>query len=171
MTNVALLHWPREQHRLADLRAVGLPRLVLVDNDQEPPTPTADPYEDWVRLPANAVDIDARMTTLRLRASAGGGEVPSIDDDGVVRFGSRSQPMPPVEARLVASLIDRFGAVVARERLMRAGWPSADPGRNALDVHVLRLRRRLAPLGLSLKTVRSRGYLLSASDSVQQPVF
>ena len=36
------------------------------------------------------------------------------------------------------------------------------PGRNALDVHVLRLRRRIAPLALSIKTVRSRGYLLEA---------
>ena len=57
-------------------------------------------------------------------------------------------------------MLDRYGAVVSRDALARAGWPDGSPGRNALDVHVLRLRRRLAPLGLAIRTVRSRGYLL-----------
>jgi DNA-binding response OmpR family regulator len=37
-----------------------------------------------------------------------------------------------------------------------------------LDVHVVRLRRRIAPLGLAIRTVRSRGYLLeeAATGSV-----
>jgi DNA-binding response OmpR family regulator len=60
--------------------------------------------------------------------------------------------------------VDRFGAVVGREALARAGWPEGAPGRNALDVHVLRLRRRLVTVGLSIKTVRSRGYLLEAAE-------
>ena len=58
------------------------------------------------------------------------------------------------------SLLARFGTVVSREQLARAGWPGGAPGRNALDVHVLRLRRRIGPVGLVIKTVRSRGYLL-----------
>ena len=54
----------------------------------------------------------------------------------------------------------RFGAVVSRSELLAAGWPEGAPGRNALDVHVLRLRRRLVPVRLAIRTVRSRGYLL-----------
>jgi DNA-binding response OmpR family regulator len=65
-----------------------------------------------------------------------------------------------VEGRLTAALLDRFGAVVSRDSLARAGWPDGAPGRNALDVHMLRLRRRVAPLALAIRTVRSRGYLL-----------
>ena len=72
--------------------------------------------------------------------------------------------LPPVEARLTRLLLDRFGAVVSREALAKAGWPDGAPGRNALDVHVLRLRRRLAEVGLAIRTVRSRGYLLEASQ-------
>ena len=60
------------------------------------------------------------------------------------------------------ALVERFGAVVSRDHLARAGWPSGAPGRNALDVHVLRLRRRIATVGLVIRTVRSRGYLLEA---------
>jgi DNA-binding winged helix-turn-helix (wHTH) protein len=75
-----------------------------------------------------------------------------------------------VEARLTAALIERFGAVVSREQLARSGWPKGAPGRNALDVHVLRLRRRIGPLGLAIKTVRSRGYLLEAElETVPAP--
>ena len=50
--------------------------------------------------------------------------------------------------------------------------PGTAPGRNVLDVHVLRLRRRLAPLGLAIRTVRSRGYMLeqaTISEMIVQP--
>jgi DNA-binding winged helix-turn-helix (wHTH) protein len=68
-----------------------------------------------------------------------------------------------------------MGLVVHRDALAAAGWPDGAPGRNALDVHVLRLRRRLAPVGLGIRTVRSRGYLLErvvtdASDARQESV-
>ncbi|MCA1842891.1 MAG: helix-turn-helix domain-containing protein [Actinobacteria bacterium] len=62
------------------------------------------------------------------------------------------------------ALVVRFGAVVGRDTLRRSVWPGSSPGRNVLDVHVLRLRRRLAPLGLAIRTVRSRGYLLERAD-------
>jgi DNA-binding response OmpR family regulator len=39
------------------------------------------------------------------------------------------------------------------------------PTRNALDVHMLRLRRRLEPLGLEVRTVRSRGYVLQPATN------
>jgi DNA-binding response OmpR family regulator len=58
--------------------------------------------------------------------------------------------------------------VVSRDALARAGWPDGAPGRNALDVHVLRLRRRLEPLGLVIRTVRSRGYVLEAASDFSQ---
>ncbi|MDP8936794.1 MAG: helix-turn-helix domain-containing protein [Actinomycetota bacterium] len=66
---------------------------------------------------------------------------------------------------MTEALLDRFGAVASRETLIRAGWPCGAPGRNALDVHVLRLRRRLAPLPLAIRTVRSRGYLLEVAPA------
>ena len=90
--------------------------------------------------------------------------VPEIDAHGVLRFGSGWVSLPPVEARLADALVVRFGAVVGRDTLRRSVWPGSAPGRNVLDVHVLRLRRRLAPLGLAIRTVRSRGYMLEEAD-------
>ena len=116
--------------------------------------------EDWIRVPAGDGDLRARVDGLRRRGEARVAPAPAIDDDGVLRLGDRWVSLPPVEARLTAALLDRYGAVVSRDALRGAGWPSGAPGRNALDVHMLRLRRRLSPLALAIRTVRSRGYLL-----------
>jgi DNA-binding response OmpR family regulator len=132
-----------------------------------PPIPT-DELEDWIRLPADDLDLRVRVEALRRRTPGDAGSVPVLDDDGVLRLGYRWVSLPPVEARLTAALLERFGAVVSRDLLARSGWPGGSPGRNALDVHVLRLRRRLAPLHLAIRTVRSRGYLLERADGSGQ---
>ena len=167
--DVVLVRWPAEAERRARLREAGTPRLLLVE-DGPPPAPT-DCLEDWIRVPADDADVRARLeaVTARLGHHAAADVVgPDLDADGVLRFAGSWVSLPPVEARLTTALVDRFGAVVGREALSRAGWPDGAPGRNALDVHVLRLRRRLARVGLSIKTVRSRGYLLEAADRRQE---
>lgn len=159
MDDVTLLRWPEERRAREDLALRGRARLLIVDVDAAPPV-AADPLEDWVRASAGDLDVRARLESLRLRLEQTRELVPELDDDGVIRFGERWAPLPPVEARLTAALVRRFGAVVSREALSAAGWPAGAPGRNALDVHVLRLRRRLVPVRLAIRTVRSRGYLL-----------
>jgi DNA-binding response OmpR family regulator len=121
-----------------------------------------DPLEDWIRLPAEDRDVRARVATLEARAS-NGLATPEIDDDGLLRFRDRWVSLSPVERELAGALVERFGAVVGRELMARKAWPSGAPTRNALDVHILRLRRRIAPLGLEVRTVRSRGYLLQVA--------
>jgi hypothetical protein len=159
---VSLVRWPTESDRREALRQAGEPRLLLVEQGA-PPVP-CDHREDWIRLPADDVDLRVRVEALRRRLGAESPGTPDIDDDGVLRVGDRWVALPPVEARLASVLVDRFGAVVSRETLTRVGWPGGSSSRNALDVHVLRLRRRLAPLRLAIRTVRSRGYLLERAD-------
>jgi hypothetical protein len=162
LVEVALVHWPAEQDRREALRRTGQPRLLLVERGA-PPIPT-DELEDWIRLPADDLDLRVRVEALRRRTDGDNGSTPLVDDDGVLRLGDHWVSLPPVEARLTSALLDRFGAVVSRDALARSGWPGGSPGRNALDVHVLRLRRRLSPLRLAIRTVRSRGYLLERAD-------
>jgi len=167
--DVVLLRWPGEEGRRDHLARVGAARLLLVEPGHDPPRVT-DALEDWIRVPADDLDVRARIDTLVARADAGRRSPPTLDGDGVLRHAAAWTSLPPVEARLTAALLERFGAVVPRDTLARAGWPDGSPGRNALDVHVLRLRRRLAPVGLQIRTVRSRGYLLEVSDNRQQDV-
>ena len=166
--DVVLVRWPAEAERRDRLRDQGVPRLLLVA-DGDPPPHAEDCLEDWIRVPADDADVRLRIDGLSARVARhvadDDGALPDLDPDGVLRYASAWVSLPPVEARLTRALVDRFGAVVGREALARAGWPDGSPGRNALDVHVLRLRRRLATVGLSIKTVRSRGYLLEAAEA------
>jgi DNA-binding response OmpR family regulator len=162
--DVVLVRWPTEGPRREQLKARSAPRLLLIEADAEPPAAT-DCLEDWIRVPAAESDVTARVRNLATRSGCHDSGSPSLDGDGVLRYNTAWVPLPPVEARLTDALLDRFGAVVSRDNLARAGWPDGAPGRNALDVHVLRLRRRIGPLGLAIRTVRSRGYLLEAAPA------
>lgn len=160
--DVTLLPWPDEEERRLRLSQAGGPRLLLVADGHSPPPPV-DCLEDWIRVPAPEEEMRARVQALTVRTVVHGHATPVLDPDGVLRYGGRWTALPPLESRLTEALLDRFGAVASREALIRAGWPCGAPGRNALDVHVLRLRRRLGPLPLVIRTVRSRGYLLEAA--------
>ena len=128
------------------------------------PPVVVDELEDWIRVPAVDADLSARVEGLRRRAEGRLRPRPSLDDDGVLRLDARWVALPPIEARLTGALLERYEAVVARNDLADAGWPAGSPGRNALDVHMLRLRRRLAPLHLEIRTIRARGYLLERAE-------
>ena len=158
MDDVALVRWPDERERLEALRDAGAPRLLLVEASSPAPT-VVDPLEDWVRRPGDEVEVQARLATLRARAGVGVAP-PDVDADGLLHYRDDWVALSPVEAGLAGALAERFGAVVGRDALSRRAWPGGAPTRNALDVHILRFRRRIAPLGLEVRTVRSRGYLL-----------
>lgn len=161
---VVLLRWPTERDRRELLAGSGTARLLLVEDGAAPPE-AEDCVEDWIRVPAPDADVKLRIRALLRRSHQHTTTTPALDCDGVLRVGASWVSLPPVESRLTAAFLERFGAVVSRETLARAGWPEGAPGRNALDVHVLRLRRRLVPVSLAIRTVRSRGYLLEAASS------
>jgi Transcriptional regulatory protein, C terminal len=165
--DVTVVRWPREADLRQRLAGEARARLLVVDDGSVPPQVT-DLLEDWVWSSADQSETRARMETLAHRASSSRSEPPTLDDDGVLRHHSLWVSLPPVEGRLARVLIDRLGAVVSRDALTRAGWPDGAPGRNALDVHVLRLRRRLATVELAIRTVRSRGYLLEAAEPLPE---
>jgi DNA-binding response OmpR family regulator len=160
--DVVLVRWPEEDARLRQLRETGSPRLLLLNGESAPPE-SADWLEDWIRLPADDRDVRARVARLASRAETEQ-PAPQVDGDGLLRYRGRWVALSPVEGALAATLVDRFGAVVGRDMLARRAWPDGTPTRNALDVHMLRLRRRIASLGVEVRTVRSRGYLMQAAQ-------
>jgi len=160
--DVVLVRWPEEDIRLRELRETGSPRLLLLNSESEPPE-SADCLEDWIRLPADDRDMRARVARLASQSETQQ-PAPQVDGDGLLRYRGRWVALSPVESALAITLVDRFGAVVGRDTLARRAWPEGTPTRNALDVHMLRLRRRIAPLGVEVRTVRSRGYLMQAAQ-------
>ncbi len=170
--NVISVRWPEERERVEELRASKTPRLLLVEA-HEPPPICVDPLEDWIRLPANDADLHARLAALVARSTRQAGPsqaaqngaskaVPYLDAEGLLRVNGQWVALSPVESALAGVLLQNVGVVARREDLAQEAWPAGAPTRNALDVHMLRLRRRIQPLGLAIKTVRSHGYLLEA---------
>ena len=49
--------------------------------------------------------------------------------------------------------------VPSRARLEAHGWPDGAPNARAIDARIKVLRRRIAPFGISIHTVRGEGYL------------
>lgn len=162
--DVVILQWPAEEPRRAALRDHGTARLLLVDRAAHPPV-ISDPQEDWVRMPSSDADIKAKAAGLSLRCIGAGVDgrrtkTLAIDDDGILRRGDEWVSLPPIEAEIVRALLATSGSVVSRAALQQAAWPGRETPPNTLDVHMARLRRRIAPLEVMVRTVRSRGYII-----------
>jgi DNA-binding response OmpR family regulator len=68
------------------------------------------------------------------------------------------------EFALLEVLAIRAGRVVRREDLAdRLGRGAEPPSDTAIDLCVHRLRRRLSPLGIKVRTLRGFGYLLETA--------
>lgn len=157
--DVPLIRWPSEADRRAELADAGRPRLLVLDPDVAPPL-VWDDLEDWVRTPADPIEVQTRMATLADRAAAVSRGTPMVDGDGIVRWRGAWVALPPIEARLFAAMAERHGEVVRRERMIESAWPDGVESDRTLDGRIKHLRRRLAPLGLKVRTVRGVGFLL-----------
>jgi DNA-binding response OmpR family regulator len=73
--------------------------------------------------------------------------------------------LAPVAEQMARALIEHLGHPVSAEELRACAW--SDGGSDtALRVHISRLRRRLAPLGLAITSVRRRGYVIREAEAV-----
>jgi len=156
--DIVVLRWPAESANRERLAAEGRPRLLLVAPDADPPD-GRDCLEDWVRLPADDRDVAARLRALEVR-SARHQQHPETDERGRLTFNGDWVALSPIEERIVGVLAARFGEVVSRDELLAAGWPDEHPSDAALRVHLTRLRKEIAPIGLEIATVRGFGHVM-----------
>lgn len=102
-----------------------------------------------------------RLATEQLR-----GQVADVDIDGwpivvrgvVVESLAGRCELTPTEARLLVALVARPGAVVAKSSLMTRVWGPQANDPHVVEVTAGRLRRRLAPVGVTVESVPRRGY-------------
>ncbi|MBW8825007.1 MAG: winged helix-turn-helix domain-containing protein [Acidobacteria bacterium] len=85
---------------------------------------------------------------------------PELDDHGLLRYHGAWVAVSPLEELALRSLLAQPGEVVPREDLAATLWPDGTAADGSLNNLVHRLRRRMRPLGLTIHTIRARGFLL-----------
>jgi two-component system response regulator TctD len=132
--------------------------------------------DDYLPKPFDLDELEARIRALtRRHAQAGGQPVPHAlaapefaglrcdAESGAVYFQGEPLELAPREATLLRALLQRPGHAQAKERLFEAVFPNQPEVQlEAIEVVAYRLRKRLAPTGVQLMTLRGLGYLLKA---------
>ncbi len=70
----------------------------------------------------------------------------------------------PREWAVLVYILNNLSKVLSKEQIMGAisDWDDA-PSTNAIEVHISRLRTKLAPAGIAIRTIRGFGYLIEES--------
>jgi DNA-binding response OmpR family regulator len=127
--------------------------------------------DDYLVKPFDLPELQARVRALLRRHEARTahelriGPLRLLIGEPRVTLGESIVDLPAGEFTLLEALAMRVGHVVSREviaaRLARGGDPPSD---TAIEICVHRLRRRLEPHGLRVRTLRGFGYLLEAAS-------
>jgi DNA-binding response OmpR family regulator len=161
---VELVSWPSQSSLREALARVGVPRVLLVEPDAEPPA-SLGIDEDWVRMPANDADVLARAVRLTHLAAHLRSDEPYVDDHRVLHRAGVSIPLNPTESAMLTILLRHRGAVVSVAELEREVWRGSAQSRDAVDAAMYRLRRRLSGLHLVIRSVRNRGFVIDVDHA------
>ncbi|ANQ84118.1 transcriptional regulator [Azoarcus olearius] len=116
--------------------------------------------DDYVVKPAEISEITARMRAVLRRGPYRIGDEMRfgpimLDADGrLASLNGQALPLTGREWEILEALVAADGRTVAKDRLQ------ADSGGNAAEVYISRLRPRLEPAGVLIRTVRGFGYRL-----------
>ena len=126
--------------------------------------------DDYLVKPFEMDELAARIRALsRRRALEYGAEErigTLVFDRSARRLSVVGEPLelPRRELAVFECLLDRRGRLVSKAQLTDHVYGiGADVEENAVEPHISRLRKRLAPHGVLIKTARGLGYLLEAA--------
>jgi DNA-binding response OmpR family regulator len=161
---VELIAWPEQSSLRSALARAGVPRLLLVEADAEPPHPLGL-GEDWARAPSDEEELVTKAESLLGRMATFAAVPPTIGTDRVLSRADASVALSPSEAKIVGRLLEQSGHIVGRDELEQLLWPDGVvPGERSLDYVVQRLRRRIAELNICINTSRGRGFVIYVDE-------
>ena len=129
--------------------------------------------DDYLPKPFELVELEARLRALH-RRNAGAlnpvlrvGRLVLLTASRQFLVDGRRLELPPREHELLEALVLQVGRPISKAVLAeRLRSSDAVLSRDALEIYVHRLRRRLQGAGANIRTLRGLGYLLEAGDDV-----
>ena len=123
--------------------------------------------DDYLVKPFALEELEARAGALIRRGVGGSGAVLShgrltLDTAGrIAALDGVPLDLPRRELCLLELLLLRAGQVVQKQVLLEKLFSyDEEAGLNAIEIYVHRLRKKLEPAGIHIRTIRGLGYLL-----------
>ena len=154
--------------RLRD-RRIRTPVLILTARDtlEDRVLGLDSGADDYLTKPFDLPEFEARVRALIRRGHGSAGHELAhgrLRLDVAARrlfYDDQAIELPARELALIELLLARQGRVVSKEQMIDHLFGFGDDvGSNAIEVYVHRVRRKLEPLGVEIRTVRGMGYLL-----------
>jgi DNA-binding response OmpR family regulator len=165
--------WETLKRLRADARGAKVPVLMLTARGEESDKVLGLELgaDDYLSKPFSPRELVARVRALLRRARPSAPSTPapgpSLSYEGLeidpaaheVRVKKKPVELTAREFQLLEYFAARPGRVVTRELLLEELWKmDPDVETRTVDVHMRRLRQKLGPVAMMLKTVRGVGY-------------
>lgn len=126
--------------------------------------------DDYLVKPFNLTELEARVRALIRRGQCGVNPVyvcGSLSFDSVgrrVSIHGETLELTTRELSVLEALMSRIGWVVSKEQLLERLYSLAEEAsNNAIEVYIHRLRKKIEPAGVNIRTIRGLGYLIEKS--------
>ncbi len=130
--------------------------------------------DDYMIKPFSLPELEARVRALIRRGQCG---MNPVYNCGALTFDSAGRrvmidgellDLTTREFRVLEALMLHIGWVVSKEQLLERLYSySEEASNNAIEVYIHRLRKKIEPAGVTIRTIRGLGYVI---DKLPQPV-